>query len=224
MKATYFAAVFVAVTIAGCSSDKAAVEKAKAEAEAAKAAQAKAEAELAKIKAEKPDRQLPENRQNDKNEPEKPSAVVEKKPSPGSQLPQTLAVRYQGRDSASWSKDLFDADPSVSQQGGLALEKIGKEGLRFMVQGMKSDLAHVRFNSVNLLNYEAVKQYKNVFIPQLTSLLDDESPGVRQFAAVAFLHCGFKEGLPAMRNAHDKEKEAGTKADIARYIAELEKK
>src|SRR5438132_4432911 len=48
MKATFFAAAIFAVTIAGCSSDNAAVAKAKAEAEAAKAAQAKAEAELAR--------------------------------------------------------------------------------------------------------------------------------------------------------------------------------
>jgi len=150
--------------------------------------------------------------------PEQPETVRQP------QLPQTLSVRYQGRDAESWSGDLFDADFSVSRQGAFALNQIGKEGLRFMVLGMKSDRFHVRYYSVNYLNYQAAKQYRDVFIPQLTSLLDDDAPGVREFAAVTFLHCGFKEGLPAMRKACEKEKEDNIRASMARFITELEKK
>jgi hypothetical protein len=144
--------------------------------------------------------------------------------SPESRLPQTVTVRYQGRDAQSWARDLMDADYIVSRQGAIALQQIGREGLRFVVQGMKSERESIRFNSVNLLDYGSAKQYKDVFLPLLTNLLEDESGRVRQFAAVAFLDCAFKEGIDAMKKAHDREKDPMVKADIGRYLQDLTKK
>jgi HEAT repeat protein len=159
----------------------------------------------------------------DHKEEEGPRPPSRRPPAPAA-LPRTLETRYEGLDAEQWARDLFDADHDTAQRAGLALNQIGRESLRFFVRGMENDREDTRHVCVNLLPYRAAAPYKDVILPALRKRLGDESPRVRQAAAVAILHCGFKDGLPALRQALAAEKHPKTREDMARYVEELEKK
>lgn len=165
----------------------------------------------------------------DKLTPKKPTPtgsastpVVEQKPE--SKLPQTLTQKYQGRDAESWAADLYDREHVRSQKAAIGLSQIGPEGLRFFVKGMKHDVNHVRSNSTSFLPFKSAKEYKEVFLPLLVELLADSSENVRYQAASKIVLCNFKEALPDLRKAEEKETHDKLKIDLGKYIKELESK
>src|SRR5262249_17504405 len=101
-----------------------------------------------------------------------PKAKPTKKPA--------LKTTYNGLLADAWAKRLHDANPQISNEAGMALNRIGKEAIPYLLEGMKSEQDHVRYHSVDHLNYEAARHYKDEVIPALTSLLKDRFPMVRQ--------------------------------------------
>jgi hypothetical protein len=155
--------------------------------------------------------------------PQKKGPLADDQAALEAELPQTLTARYQGRDAKSWAMDFFDLDLNRYYDAVFALRQIGKESLRFIAKGTKHKDPQMRLRSVALLLAmpEAVKDYKGVFLPLLTELLQDKGGWeIRKNAAYCLTNCGFKEALPAMRKAHERAAE-GTEKDTFRRVIEL---
>lgn len=153
-----------------------------------------------------------------KREPEHPAPK-----DPLAELPQTLDLKYEGRNAEFWGEKLLDASDDVSNHAGAALQQLRGEGLRFLVKGMKSEIEHVQYHSVHSLDYESAKKYPSVMVPMLTALLESKNPRPRLHAAAAIGQCGFRECLPALKKAADKEQDERVKGAMKYAVGSLEK-
>src|SRR5262245_11270300 len=79
---------------------------------------------------------------------------------PEEALPKTTKVRYKGRDASQWGPDLLDADYPTARRAAMALEAIGAEGLRYFLQGLKSDNDKTNYLSLDCLPPVAGKYEK----------------------------------------------------------------
>jgi hypothetical protein len=121
-------------------------------------------------------------------------------------LPQTLTIRYNGRDAESWGRSLLDINDPESSSGGEALSQIGKEGLRFFARGLQHENAVVLRNSLYWFNNNynvnggGVRGYEDVFIPLLIPLLKHQDAEVRRLATQWLIQwrAAFKEGFSGL--------------------------
>jgi hypothetical protein len=139
----------------------------------------------------------------------------------GGDLPKTNNVRYKGHTADEWGAGLLDRDDRVSRASGLALHEIGAEGLRWLLKGLRDDKACR--NALTYLPPETA-DYEKVFVPEIARLLRHKDRGVRLGAGAALVNCGLKSGLPALREAHRREKDAQIKNYLGQHVAALEKK
>src|SRR5258707_11895231 len=90
----------------------------------------------------KPDGGKPDGGKPDGGKPSDPLAA----------LPQTLEVVYEGGNAEMWGKKLLDANDDTCRDAAVALNTIGKEGLRFVAKGLQSNTLHVKYWSLTTLN------------------------------------------------------------------------
>src|SRR3712207_2081469 len=57
-----------------------------------------------------------------------------------------LKTLYQTKDADFWGQLLLDADPKVSEAAALALKKLGREGIYYLLRGMADPQEHVRYH------------------------------------------------------------------------------
>jgi hypothetical protein len=148
---------------------------------------------------------------------------------PRDSLPQTVNVRFEGRNAEEWNTQLQDISWRVANQASTALANIGPEGLRFFLAGMKSDRIGLRHICVRNAPWDHMAKYKEVFLPVLVGLLaDPDDRRIREEAARKLKFCGFKEALPALREARDKEQAGEARGELLEAldwaISGLEKK
>jgi hypothetical protein len=141
---------------------------------------------------------------------------------PGGELPQTNRVRFRGATADEWGPGLLDRDEKTAEASARALNRIGAEALRWFLKGLRDDAAC--FRSLVHLPHKDTAKYEKVFLPEIVRLLKHENKFVRNAAGAALVNCGLKAGLPALREAHRREKDAQIKGYLAQHIAMLEKK
>jgi hypothetical protein len=140
----------------------------------------------------------------------------------GDDLPKTNNVRFKGHTAEEWGPGLFDRDERTADAAAVALQRIGAEGLRYFLKGLRDD--DVCFRALVHLPHKATGKYEKVFLPEIVRLLKSDNKFVRNAAGAALVNCGLKAGLPALREAHRREKDAQIKNYLGQHVAALEKK
>lgn len=92
---------------------------------------------------------------------------------------------HEGRTASGWGKDLHDTNEWTSRNAAFALNRLGDEGLYYLVRGMQDRVEHVRFYSVNVVVSESAFANASIVRPVVETLRNDPSPRVREEAQTA---------------------------------------
>lgn len=137
-------------------------------------------------------------------------------------LPHTLHEGYDGRNAQQWNHDLLDTDEHVSQVAAFALQEIGEESLRFVLNAFGDPRASVRKRAISIAyNYGAGSKYPAACLPPLAKLLGDQDPIVRIQAALAIEGSKFAAGLPQLEVVLGGEKDVRVSKVLRQAIGAL---
>ena len=144
-------------------------------------------------------------------------------------LPRSLAQRYQGRTAAEWGGDLLGGNDQASLVAAEALRAIGPEGLRFVLDGLRSPSHKVRERSIRIgLDPELARIYPDAFLPTLKACMTVPEATVRSAAAEALPMCWSARSIwvkedvrRELQQRADVESDPATKDEMMRALATL---
>ncbi len=139
----------------------------------------------------------------------------------GTRQSQKRAVRFQGKTAAEWAPGLHDADPETSQAAATALQQIGEEGVPFLLEGMDSSRAAVRWQAAQSFPVQMSSRFRDELIPRLKKLLRDESGPVRARAANIIAFGQVRDLFTELESAAENEQDRGVRKIMLACIDRL---
>lgn len=91
---------------------------------------------------------------------------------------------YQGRTVTQWSGMLDSPDPAARDQACRALQQLGNDGFKPLLNGMQSNSWQHRLTCMQAVHKPVMIAHADETWPQLVRLLGDQQPLIRQHAAI----------------------------------------
>lgn len=136
--------------------------------------------------------------------------------------PRSLTVRYKGHTADYYARQLNDADWAASTEAIEPLKAIGRESAPYLEDAIVDGKhGHVRMNAVLALPQKLAAEFKPSWLPLLKKAAKDEQEVVRESAFAQMGKFGYRECVPDLRAALEKETGHAAKTVIKTSLKEL---